>query len=93
MMKKQERILSDDSFIELAYYVAMVGKIAKANKLDHKDPNLLVNLIKETYQIEAYRRSMAAQGGCCGGNGVCSPSKDILDLGDADEISDSLDLE
>lgn len=76
METEKNNILSQDSFIEVALYMRLAQQIAKTLGLKYKDANVLLEIIREVYQVEICREKIRAietmtkmpKGGCCGGS-------------------------
>lgn len=85
MEAKQENLLSKESFLELSEYLVYAQEIAKRLNLKHKDANVLIEIIREVYQIEICRQKLEAiqkmtanksSGGGCGESCGCTGSED-----------------
>lgn len=87
-----KNILSQDSFVEVALYMRLAQQIAKTLGLKYKDANVLLEIIREVYQVEICREKIKAietmvsqgqaKGGCCGGRAESIPDEDAWEVTD-----------
>jgi len=59
-METNKNLLSNESFLELSQYLMYAQEIAKKLGLKYKDAMVLMEIIREVYQIEICRQKLEA---------------------------------